>query len=62
MSRKRTRKNAKEEIGAMKKVLCDEAQNQMKMRNYAKAIVGYNQVSVNFRSIDFQYQQLPTAV
>lgn len=31
MSRKRTKKNPKDEVNAMKKILCDEAQNQMKV-------------------------------
>lgn len=32
MSRKRTKKNPKDEVNAMKKILCDEAQNQMKVK------------------------------
>ena len=46
MSRKRTKKNPKDEIQAMKKILCDEAQNQMKVRNFTKALIGYNQVGM----------------
>jgi hypothetical protein len=45
MSRKRTKKNPKDEINAMRKILCDEASNQMKVRNFAKALIGFNQVS-----------------
>lgn len=46
MSRKRNKKkDAKDEIEAMRKILVDEASNQMKMRNYAKALIGFNQVS-----------------
>ena len=45
MSRQKRKKNPKDEIEAMRKILCDEATNQMKMRNYAKALIGFNQVS-----------------
>ncbi|CAG9810530.1 unnamed protein product [Chironomus riparius] len=44
MSRKgRNKKNPNDEIEAMRKIFCDEASNQMKMRNFAKAVIGYNQ-------------------
>lgn len=45
MSRKRTKKNPKDELNAMRKILCDEASNQMKVRNFAKALIGFNQVN-----------------
>lgn len=44
MSRKRTKKNPKDELNAMRKILCDEASNQMKVRNFTKALIGFNQV------------------
>lgn len=44
MSRKRAKKNPKDELNAMRKILCDEATNQMKVRNFAKALIGFNQV------------------
>ena len=47
MSRKgRNKKNPNDEIEAMRKIFCDEASNQMKMRNYAKAVIGFNQVCI----------------
>lgn len=44
MSRKRSKKNPRDETEAMRKILCDEASNQMKVRNFSKALIGFNQV------------------
>jgi hypothetical protein len=47
MSRKKGRKTAQmeeEEAAAFNKLLCDEALNHMKLRNYLKALYLYNQV------------------
>lgn len=44
MSRKRSKKNPKDEMEAMRKIMCDEATNQMKVRNFMKALIGFNQV------------------
>lgn len=51
MSRQKRKKNPKDEIEAMRKILCDEATNQMKMRNYAKALLGFNQVSLRHLNV-----------
>lgn len=48
MSRKRTKKNPKDELEAMRKIMCDEATNQMKVRNFTKALIGFNQVRYIF--------------
>jgi hypothetical protein len=48
MSRKKGRKTAQmeeDEAIAFNKLLCDEALNHMKLRNYSKALYLYNQVS-----------------
>lgn len=55
MSRKRTKKNPKDELNAMRKVLCDEAQNQMKVRNFGKALIGYNQVGESIKVHEDNY-------
>lgn len=48
MSRKgRGKKNPKDEIDSMRKILCDEASNHMKMRNYTMALTGFHQVRTN---------------
>lgn len=48
MSRKRTKKNPKDEMDTMRKIMCDEATNQMKVRNFTKALIGFNQVRYIF--------------
>ncbi|CRL08099.1 CLUMA_CG021218, isoform A [Clunio marinus] len=44
MSPKRMKKNPKDELNAMKKILCDGAKNQMKVQNFNKALFGLNQM------------------
>lgn len=48
MSRKRSKKNPKDDSEAMRKIMCDGAKNQMKVRNFTKALIGFNQVRYIF--------------
>lgn len=45
MPRKKAVKDPQDEIDATCKLLCDEARNHMKVRNYIKALAVYNKVS-----------------
>lgn len=50
MARKKVAKDPQDEIDAACKLLCDEAANHMKVRNYTKALSAYQKVS-NLRKI-----------
>lgn len=44
MARKKVMKDPQDEIDAACKLLCDEAANHMKVRNYTKALSAYQKV------------------
>lgn len=46
MPKKKPPKDTQDDVDAICKLLCDEARNHMKVRNYTKALNVYNKVSV----------------
>lgn len=49
MARKKVVKDPQDEIDAACKLLCDEAANHMKVRNYNKALNAYQKVNTYIR-------------
>lgn len=47
MPRKKPIKDPQAELDATCKLLCDEARNHMKVRNFLKALSVYNKVNIN---------------
>jgi len=48
MPRKKQKVDTLEEIETNIKLLCDQSNNHMKVREYYKALTGYNQVNIIF--------------
>lgn len=58
MGRKKVAKDPQDDIDATCKLLCDEARNHMKVRNYIKALNVYMKVSIKNRfscNTNFRY-------
>lgn len=55
MPRKKTAKDPQEDIDATCKLLCDEASNHMKVRNYVKALSVYNKVGRHYILLFYKY-------